>query len=113
KFGIQVHPDCVFCAKNVETFEHLYFGCPDTSRLWEKVLTWTGNARQIGTWPQELQWIYNMAKKKLCRAEMITALFEMVIYCIWRERNSIRFNKGRYCIDELCKEIAIDIHIQG
>ncbi|OIT36299.1 hypothetical protein A4A49_64829, partial [Nicotiana attenuata] len=112
KFGIQVQLDCVFCAQNVETFEHLYFGCPSTSKLRERVLIWTGNARQIGSWQHELQWICNMAKRKDCRAEMITTLFAVVIYCIWHERNSMRFNKGRYNIDDPCKEIAIHIHIK-
>ncbi|OIT40013.1 hypothetical protein A4A49_51747 [Nicotiana attenuata] len=98
KFGIQVHPDCVFCAKNQTMGKSLDMD-------WQ-----CQTDRNMAAGPAR---ICNMAKKKDCRAEMITALFAMAIYCIWRERNSMRFNKGRYCIDELCKEIAIHIHIQG
>ncbi|XP_070006032.1 uncharacterized protein [Nicotiana sylvestris] len=33
KFGIQAPLECVFCATNMEVFEHLYFGCPKTHKL--------------------------------------------------------------------------------
>nr|XP_009768991.1 PREDICTED: uncharacterized protein LOC104219920 [Nicotiana sylvestris] len=104
--------DCIFCGKAEETFDHLYFGCHSTNKLWERILKWLGHTRLIGDWNHELIWISSMAKKKECKAKMITAAFAMVVYCIWRERNSMRFNMGRY-IDEVCKEIAMHIHIQG
>ncbi|OIT22383.1 hypothetical protein A4A49_59473, partial [Nicotiana attenuata] len=113
KFGIQAPLDCVFCSTSMEAFEHLYFGCPKTNKLWDRVLKWLGITRQIGSWQDELNWISRLARRKNCKAEITTATFAMVVYCIWRERNSIRFNKGRYNMDELCKEIAIHIHIQG
>ncbi|XP_019262009.1 PREDICTED: uncharacterized protein LOC109239871 [Nicotiana attenuata] len=113
KFGIQAPLECVFCATNMETFEHLYFGCPKTNKLWDRVLKSLGITRQIGSWKTELNWLSRLASRKNCKAEMTTAIFTMVVYCIWHERNSIRFNKGGYNMDEICKEIAKHIHIQG
>ncbi|XP_019242573.1 PREDICTED: uncharacterized protein LOC109222707 [Nicotiana attenuata] len=113
KFGIQVQAECIFCGKAEETFEHLYFGCQNTRELWDRILKWLGHTRQIGDWSQELNWMNNIAKKKEYKAEMTVASFAMVMYCIWRERNSMRFNKGRYNIDEVCREVAMHIHIQG
>ncbi|XP_009760791.1 uncharacterized protein LOC107817001 [Nicotiana tabacum] len=113
KFGIQVQVDCIFCGKAKETFDHLYFDCHSTKKLWERILKWLEHTRLIGDWYHKLIWISSMAKKKECKAEMITAAFTMVVYCIWRERNSMRFNNGGYNIDEVCKEIAMHIHIQG
>ncbi|OIT38058.1 hypothetical protein A4A49_58859, partial [Nicotiana attenuata] len=113
KFGIQVQAECIFCGKAEETFEHLYFGCQNTRELWDRILKWLGHTRQIGDWNQELNWMNNIAKKKEYKAEITVASFAMVMYCIWRERNSMRFNKGRYNIDEVCREVAMHIHIQG
>ncbi|OIT28976.1 hypothetical protein A4A49_55671, partial [Nicotiana attenuata] len=113
KFGIQVPLECVFCANNMETFDHLYFDYPKTNKQWDRVLKWLGITRQIGSWHNELNWMSSLANRKNCKAEMTTAVFAMVVYCIWRERNSIGFNKGRYNTDDLCKEIAIHMHIQG
>ncbi|OIT31944.1 hypothetical protein A4A49_63671, partial [Nicotiana attenuata] len=113
KFGIHVSLECVFCENNMETFDHLYFAYPKTNKLWDKVLKWLGIARQIGSWQNELSWMSSLAERKNCKAVMTTTVFAMVVYCIWPERNSIRFNKGRYNVDNLCKEIAIRMHVQG
>ncbi|OIT05296.1 hypothetical protein A4A49_65129, partial [Nicotiana attenuata] len=113
KLGIQVQTECIFCGRAEETFEHLYFCCHNTNKLWERILNWLGHTRLIGDWNYELRWINNMAKKKECKAEITTTAFAMVVYCIWRERNMMRFNKGRYNINAVCKEIAMHIHIQG
>ncbi|OIT35025.1 hypothetical protein A4A49_63406, partial [Nicotiana attenuata] len=113
KLGIQVPLDCVLCASTMEIFDHLYFGCPNTSILWDRILRWLGITRKIGSWKDELVWISSIAKRKNGKAGITTAAFAMVVYCIWCERNSIRFNKGRYMVDEICKEIAIHMHIQG
>ncbi|XP_019263748.1 PREDICTED: uncharacterized protein LOC109241462 [Nicotiana attenuata] len=71
EFGIQVPPYCVLCR---------YYG-------------------NIGPF-EEIAWISSIAKGKNGKAEITTAAFAMVVYCIWRERNSIRFQKGRYMVDE-------------
>ncbi|XP_019228498.1 PREDICTED: uncharacterized protein LOC109209643 [Nicotiana attenuata] len=113
KFGIHVPPDCVFCAGTMETLDHLYFECPHTRLLWDRILKWLGTTRIIGSWQDEIAWISSIAKGKNEKAEITTAAFAMVVYCIWRERNSIRFQKGRYMVDETCKEIALHMHIQG
>ncbi|OIT24320.1 hypothetical protein A4A49_65616, partial [Nicotiana attenuata] len=112
-FGIQVPLDCVFCSASMEDFDHLYFGCPKTNSLWYRMLRWLGFTRQIGSWQNEILWISNQSRSKNWKAEVTTVTFAIVVYCIWRERNSIRFNKGRYNIDEVCKEMAIHIHIHG
>ncbi|XP_019259628.1 PREDICTED: uncharacterized protein LOC109237729 [Nicotiana attenuata] len=36
KLGIQVQTECIFCGRAEETFEHLYFCCHNTNRLWER-----------------------------------------------------------------------------
>ncbi|XP_019232110.1 PREDICTED: uncharacterized protein LOC109212868 [Nicotiana attenuata] len=113
KFGIQVPPDCVFCAGTMETLDHLYFECPHTRLLWDRILKWPGTTRIIESWQDEIAWINSIAKGKNGKAEITTAAFAMVVYCIWRERNSIRFQKRRYMVDETCKEIALHMHIQG
>ncbi|OIS97198.1 hypothetical protein A4A49_60722, partial [Nicotiana attenuata] len=113
KFGLQVQAECVFCGQHEENFEHLFFKYQYTRTLLERMLNWLGYRRQIQNWEQEVNWISSVAKKKDCVAEMTMAVFAMVVYCIWRERNMIRFEKGRYDADRVCKEIAMHIHIQG
>lgn len=102
---------CVMCT-HYGKFDHLYFGCPNTSILWDRILRWLGVTRKIGSWQDELVWISSIAKRKNGKAGITTTSFAMVVYFIWRERNSIRFNKGRYMVEEICKEIAMHMHIQ-
>ncbi|OIT00681.1 hypothetical protein A4A49_59977, partial [Nicotiana attenuata] len=104
---------CVFCARSVETFDHLFFDCPKTSIVWDKILSWLGVIRKIGCLQDEIEWISSIAKRKNGKADITTATFAMVVYSIWRERKSIRFNKGRYVVYVICKEISLHMHIQG
>ncbi|KAK4739832.1 hypothetical protein R3W88_003529 [Solanum pinnatisectum] len=100
KFGIQVPPDCAYCALTLETFGHLFFECQVTKSLW---------SRQC--WETELRWMCLMAKKE-GRAEIASSVFGMLVYVIWRERNRIKFENGRVRV-EVLKEIVIHIQIKS
>ncbi|XP_059291535.1 uncharacterized protein LOC132045026 [Lycium ferocissimum] len=48
KFGVQVPPSCIFYKGPDETMDHLFFNCLITKNLWQRVLLWIGEQRQIG-----------------------------------------------------------------
>ena len=37
----------------------------------------------------------------------------MMVYIIWRERNTIRFQENLYQCDRVCKVIGLYIHVRG
>lgn len=108
--GTQVTPKCAFCNQTEETFDHLYFEFPYSMLLSGTLVKWLGFQRNILPWKQELDWIGKLARRKNGLAEITT--FAMTVYCIWRDRNKLRFQKEHPTIERTCKEIILHIHVQ-
>lgn len=54
KIGIDIPTDCAFCKQQEERFEHLFFACPATNRLWLRICKCIGYQRVANTWEDEL-----------------------------------------------------------
>lgn len=83
---------CLFCDAEVESHEHLFFGCHFTWRLWMMCLDWWGissvlhedSKRNFISW----QSLVSGGFKK----ELWSSLFFVVVWSIWFERNQACFN---------------------
>jgi len=84
-----------------------------TKALWHRLLVWLGINRTIGSWQDELDLVTIWARKKIGKGAIISCLFAMLVYLVWRERNAIRFQSNLYQSDRLCKEIVLYIHVIG
>lgn len=113
KFGIQTPHQCIFCEQAVETFDHLFFECSLTKELWLRLLRWLGYDRPICDWQSEVEWVSKNAKRRNGQCAIVTCVFGMLVNAIWRERNKLRFQGGKLIINNICKEIAIHIHLKG
>lgn len=60
-------------------------------------------------WSIEIGWLSVMAKKKASIPQIVTNVFFMLIYVIWRERNRLRFQRGSFFADMILKEIVMHI----
>ncbi|KAH0778513.1 hypothetical protein KY290_004940 [Solanum tuberosum] len=84
-----------------------------TRTLWRRLCNWLGIQRSIQDWKSEIAWISDVAKKNAGAAEIKTSFFVTIVYIIWRERNMIRFQRGRLCMEKTLKEIVMHIHLRG
>ncbi|XP_058770899.1 uncharacterized protein LOC131644417 [Vicia villosa] len=91
KFGIVTDGLCLFCGE-VETCDHLFFDCRDTSSFWQQVLTWSQDTHTPQAWKDELQWLTTHAKGKSNRAKLLRICIAEVLYHVWIVRNSRFFN---------------------
>ncbi|OIT22078.1 hypothetical protein A4A49_65009, partial [Nicotiana attenuata] len=104
---------CIFCKQADEVFDDIFFECTMTKELWSRLLKWLGHNRTIRYWKCEVAWISRYATKKNGHWAIVTCVFGMMIYTIWRERNKLRFQGGTTTVSSICKEIAIHIHTRG
>lgn len=84
--------------------------------MWNRLCVWLGFSRAIQDWETEVKWVCMLAKKKAGLAEVVSNVFGMLVYVIWRERNKIRFQKGSMNTDEVLKEIpeiVMHMHIKS
>lgn len=53
------------------------------------------------------------AERKKGHGTIVSTIFGMMIYLLWRDMNKIIFQSGSSSLGTLCREIAIYIHIRG
>nr|XP_009764642.1 PREDICTED: uncharacterized protein LOC104216321 [Nicotiana sylvestris] len=113
KFGVQIDQQCAFCKLAGETFDHLFFECYVTKEVWSRLLIWLGHCRPIQDWQREVEWISHYSTRKSGQWEIVTCVFGMMVYTIWRDRNKVRFQGGAVNVNSICREITIHIHTRG
>ncbi|XP_075096425.1 uncharacterized protein LOC142174516 [Nicotiana tabacum] len=113
KFGVQIDQQCAFCKLAGETFDHLFFECYVTKEVWSRLLIWLGHCRPIQDWQREVEWISHYTTRKSGQWEIVTCVFGMMVYTIWRDRNKVRFQGGAVNVNNICREITLHIHTRG
>ena len=76
-WGIEVDGRCLFCQSELETRDHLFFGCRYSKSIWEAVLQLCQLNRRTASWNEELHWGISRLKGK---ALISVALPGMHIY---------------------------------
>ena len=57
KWGLLNSTSCVFCSRNIEDRNHLFFECTFTANIWKRVLMLCGESRMPRTWDNEFLWV--------------------------------------------------------
>lgn len=88
KFNPSLSVTCLFCTLD-ESRDHLYFGLPNTTKVWTKVITKVG---KVGIIPKDWASLIPLGEQALQRGTSVNILariaFQACIYFIWLERNS-------------------------
>lgn len=80
---------CVLCMQQLETRNHLFFGCDYSSSLWYKLMNvFMGNGYSE-EWMDVVRFIQKPNLDRT-RSFLVRYVFQATIYMIWRERNCRR-----------------------
>jgi hypothetical protein len=95
-----IHTDtfCIFCMHEEESHEHLFFGFPWTSSLWNKTKDWLRINRRMTTLKSAVRGL--STRKKNLEARMRRVSLSMIVYLIWEERNK-RIFEGKSVLPAL------------
>lgn len=78
---------CVLCEERLETHDHLFFECSYSWRLLHLCTSWMA----LTAVPHKLQqwhhWLAHVTRRKLWKYGAWSAMFAVLIYHIWEERN--------------------------
>ena len=86
-WGMDVRRLCCFCLAELETIDHLFFGCDYAKEIWKQILQLCGLHREIRSWNDELAWTVNRVKGKALILIVLRMTWKAFIYNIWCERN--------------------------
>jgi hypothetical protein len=94
-----IHKTCVLCFCLAETCDHLFFLCPFTHKIWNKVFEWLGVVNLV----QNVGCVHFTSFSELlkpCRLKKVRHLIWCATtWCIWSLRNNIIFRGASFCID--------------
>lgn len=86
---------CCLCSDQLETTEHLFFQCPFSAEILEKMIQWLGIRTvsvNMARWKKE---IMQICRKTRFRKQIVYATLVACIYGIWEERNNRIFRNQR------------------
>ncbi|GAV67095.1 zf-RVT domain-containing protein [Cephalotus follicularis] len=108
-FGIIPSARCSFNCGDNESVEHLFFACPYSQLIWQKVLGMCNIHRQILPWPLEIQWMVIHTRGNR-HPHMIRKLaFGATVYHLWLERNRRSFNSSFLPQESIIGKIQGDV----
>ncbi|XP_019224568.1 PREDICTED: uncharacterized protein LOC109206220 [Nicotiana attenuata] len=113
RWGNIVDTECVLCDTNEEeSMEHIWFGCRYAKTIWYTLVNWLHEKHQIGTWDDEIKWLTSRNPSRTC-GEIRVFLFTAMVYHVWIERNSRRFQGKAVEARQKIKDIALELHLAG
>ena len=96
---------CVLCGERDETRDHLFFACPYSYTIWDRVASRLLGRRINPDWSDMLQVVCGEAYTLMDQI-LIRLLFQVVVYHVWRERNLRRHQQGFKGTDQLISMIS-------
>ena len=92
-WGMQVRGVYYLCQEEMETRDHLFFGCNFSKAIWRHILHLCGLHREVGGWQEELRWAVTKIKGKALISIFLNIAWKACIYHVWRERNGRMHSK--------------------
>ena len=82
------------CQNELQTRDHLFFGCDYSKGIWQRILALCGVRRETESWAEEIAWAVSHMKGKSIRSIVLRLAWKVFIYHVWRERNSRKNNQN-------------------
>lgn len=89
KWNGNVSGNCVLCANNIETRDHLFFSCSYVTEIWSALAKGLLKTRFTSSWSQLLKLASDNSQDRV-EGLLLRYIFQATIYTVWRERNGRR-----------------------
>lgn len=90
QFGFNVNPICVLCHSSMESAEHIFTDCPYTNSVLKG-----GSLPITLTWSEWQMGIFTLGRVTNLEKHLAWLYISVVIYSIWRERNTRIHQSGK------------------
>lgn len=97
---------CAICVRNLETAQHLFFECPVTRVVWERVAAWSSCASLSPDYWIPVQDLEDWFVQAIGDGRKKThSLLILTLWTIWNWRNAIIFRHSRATAEAIFSEI--------
>lgn len=109
RWGVIDCATCVLCTNFDESHEHLFFGCPFSTSVWQYSLVKNSIHRPCFPLLNEIQWINVHRGGANLQTLLVKLSCAAVVYHLWRERNRPIFQGVSSTPDQIISVVASDI----
>lgn len=100
---------CVLCQEEVESLQHLFFGCTFSRLVVQAVGNWLGNANFPLSHNRWRVWLGSHVYGSRYRFHVAVAASAACVYHLWIERNSRSHGKASRQACELVRQIKSEV----
>lgn len=87
---------CGLCDEPLETRKHLFFECPYSRQIWEKLIRSVMGNQYTVDWDNIIRLLSNGSTWDKLSLYIIRHVFQSVVHAVWRERNRRRHGEKPY-----------------
>lgn len=99
-----IRQDCVLCGERDETRDRMFFACPYSYSVWDRVASVLIGPGINPDWQDTLTFIQDGGRCQL-DSILLRLAFKTTVYHVWRERNARRHLSGNQTVAQLIKLI--------
>ena len=113
RHGLQSHVMCPLCEQEAETADHLALGCVFAREVWHSALWRYGLGQLVPAMDATLTewWAANRAMIPKERRKGFDSLALLIVWLLWRERNSRVFERSAVVARELYRRISDEVEL--
>lgn len=100
-WGMIVEGDCTFCTNGQESHHHLFFQCPLSLSVWDRMWRRSSNDQIPSTLPEVIAWYIQHVKGTSFRSLLLKNVLAATMYNLWMERNQRVFNQNASTQDQI------------
>ncbi|KAK6160826.1 hypothetical protein DH2020_004207 [Rehmannia glutinosa] len=104
-----INPMCKLCSQQLESAPHLFFTCPITNLLWNRIKAWLKIHRSMSTLASAIKWIRKDKADPILKKARAVA-FCCSIYHIWKARNAHVFDGDPFSYEAVFKKIQFHVY---
>ncbi|KAJ0778486.1 putative reverse transcriptase zinc-binding domain-containing protein [Helianthus annuus] len=97
-------PRCLFCGEYEETSEHIFVSCHFSQSIWLIVAQWCKIPPIIAFSLKDIIDAYDTAYGSKRKKQIISAIIQVVIWCLWKLRNDVLFGQASPSITSVVQE---------
>ncbi|XP_057771184.1 uncharacterized protein LOC130990996 [Salvia miltiorrhiza] len=95
---------CALCQMQLEDANHIFLSCIMSAGIWNELLRWLGKQSALHSNAIVHSSAFtNIGNKK--DGQFLAGVWMCTVWCIWKGRNEVRFNHGKWAQDKMVAEI--------
>ncbi|GKA28732.1 hypothetical protein Tco_0714977 [Tanacetum coccineum] len=102
---------CSLCDGPPDSLDHLFFECPFTHAIWDRMKVLAGIASSPPNVYDIIHDLLPITRRRTTKSVIAKLVIAASTYCIWKERNWRLFNKGKRTHDQICDCIISSVRL--